>query len=618
MASVTLSAITGALGSLSNFSRLGWESIGHQELCDNQYITIYEATVDWTGASSMNSFSISVKIASNTTSTVPVTVGCAISNTYPETSFSSLTSQQTTYNTSSSGTTASFTFSNLNITSGNIYIAFYRVGSPNNLKYCGGSGDTCSATFTASSITMSLSGSAVTTGNNQVATFGNVSGQSVSVVVKYNSTTLWSGSTSSGSVTIPVTKSWFTTAGITTYREISVSIRADASGGSYAVDNFKIVAGSDMNPIVGVPNVQMVQKSGKPTTYFPNTFLANISKAKVTVYVQSGSNASIAGVKLSYTGGTPIDMQYNSGTGNWEVTTPELVSQQTYFTATATDGRKYNISGTDVGGMSASESTTALTVVQYSPPSISIDSGATFRCTVNGTADSGGAYFLAKAIASYYSSLSGNSLLAFSVKIDAFSTVYNLTSGVQYGPAGGNMADTTNYTLIFTIEDKVSDAITKTFPLGSKVRDLVAKHNSTGTAFGVGTTPQKQAGSSVELPMGGEYYAGGFFWGSLTSLQYGTDGTSFGRDFRSVEVNTKYDSKNAEAAFDKPASDSLWSNIPSARSGSRWIGVRRVHWISGSMILVQILELYPTAGRIWWNYYDGSSWGGWRYSASYT
>lgn len=464
--------------------------------------------------------------------------------------------------------------------------------------------------FNLPSVTMSLSSSSVTTGGNQVVTFANGSGRSVSVAVKYNNTTLWSGSTTNGSLTIPVQKSWFSSAGITTYREFSVSIQATESYSGTIYDSFYIVAGSDMNPTVGTPTVSIVQASGKPTTYYPSTYLANISKAKIAVSVSSGSNASIASVVLTYTGGSSINMSYNSSTGKYEATTPELVSASTSFTVTAKDGRRYNRSGTDVGGMSTAKTSSAISVVQYTPPSVNIDAGATFRCTQSGSQASGGAYYMAKAASSYYSSLSGNTLLSFFVRIHGSQTTHNLTSGVQAGPLDGTLAARTSYTLEFVIEDKVSPAVIKSFPLGSQIRDVVAIHNSTGTALGVGTTPETAAGSSVEMAMGGKFMVGGFLWGSITRLHdTATDGSQFGQDFLGVDTGVLYDDGNAEAYFIM-SSTSGWTHYPV--SSTPFKGIRKVLWINSTNILVVILEAAPTAGRIWINYYDGSAWSGWK------
>ena len=578
----------------------------------------YQISVDYSGASELTEISFDLALKCTEINGVDIS---AVLCSYATTS-TSIASKVVDAISGPTGSYFRVSFSGLHVTNQTLYL-YVQASNPASLYadyYVAGdsSGSTpsCSASFTYPSISMTLSSSSVSTGSNQIATFTNGSGRSVSVAVKYNNTTLWSGSTTNGSLTIPVQKSWFSSAGITTYREFSVSIQATESYSGTIYDSFYIVAGSDMNPTVGTPTVSIVQASGKPTTNYPNTYLANISKAKVTASVSSGSNASIASVVLTYTGGSAINMTYNSSTGKYEATTPELVSASTSFTVTAKDGRRYNRSGTDVGGMSAAATTSAVSVVQYSPPSLSVDTGATFRCTQGGNQDSGGAYFRAKAAASYYSALSGNSLLEFSVKIQGAQTAYPLTSGVQTGALDGTLVATTNYTLEFVIEDKVSAAVTKTFPLGSQVRDIVAIHNSTGTALGVGTTPQRQAGSSVELPMGGDFLAGGFPWGSLTVLNgTTTDGSGFGKDFLNVEFSTRYAAKNATVAFDQPASDSGWSNIPSSKVGVAFGGIREVLWVSGSCIMVKLTEFYPYSGVIWTNYYNGSAWAGWRYNS---
>lgn len=615
MAGVTVDA--------KNYRGGGWTSPGGWNDVTRVYggSLTYRVAVDYSGAEALTdiSFTLSVKgdITQTGTMTVRLYSGEPISsyNQIGEKTLSGIVF-------SPSSTDYLVSFSGLNVTSSNVYLSIQTqtptIGEGYRSYVAGAYGGTpgCSASFRYAQISMTLSSSAVTTGSSQVATFTNGSGRAVSVAVKYNGTTIWSDTTYTGSLSIPVYESWFETAGITTYREFSVSIQATESYTGTLYDSFYVVAGSDMNPTVGTPAVSIVQASGKPTTYYPSTYLANISKAKIAVSVSSGSNASIESVVLTYTGGSAINMTYNSSTGKYEATTPELVSASTSFTVTAKDGRRYNRSGTDVGGMSAAVTTSAISVVQYSPPSLSVDAGATFRCTQGGNQDSGGAYFRAKAAASYYSALSGNSLLEFSVKIQGTQTTYNLTSGVQTGALDGTLAARTNYTLEFVIEDKVSAAITKTFPLGSQVRDIVAIHNSTGTALGVGTTPQRTAGSSVELPMGGDFLAGGYLWGSLTVLNDATtDGSGFGKDFLNVEVNTRYAAKNATAAFDKPASDSGWSNIPSSKVGVAFGGIREVLWVSGSCIMVKLTEFYPYSGVIWTNYYNGSAWAGWRYNS---
>ena len=596
----------------------GWYSASSAAylMADNHYgylaTMLIRGDIDYTGAVSINGASITLTLKRNSASAMSnyTTVDCYVYTYEPSAPSTSVpggyidsTSVYVPKLSAYQEYTVTFSLSFSSTASQSLYFLLVNDRTEGINGYLPSSS---SGSFDLSPVTMSLSSTSVTTGNNQVATFTNGSGRSVSVSVKFNNTALWTGSTTSGSLTIPVTKSWFTTAGITTSQQFSVSIQATETYTGTIYDSFYVVAGSDMNPTVGTPTVSIVQAAGKPTANFPNTYLASISKAKVAASVSSGSNASIASVVLTYTGGAAITMTYNSSTGKYEATTSALVSASTTFTATATDSR----------GMSAASTSSAVTVEPYVAPSVSVDAGATFRCDQNGTQDSGGTHFMAKAAATYTTSLTGNALDAFFVKVQGTQTEYNLTSNVQTAPLNASLAPRTNYTLEFVIEDKVSEAITKTFPLGSQVRDIVAIHNSTGTALGVGTTPQRTAGSSVELPMGGDFLAGGFPWGSLTVLNgTATDGSSFSRNFLNVEVNTRYAAKNATAAFDKPASDSGWSNIPSSKVGVAFGGIREVLWVSGSCIMVKIMEFYPYSGVIWTNYYNGSAWAGWRYNS---
>ena len=477
-----------------------------------------------------------------------------------------------------------------------------------------------SGTFQLQPVTMSLSSYTVTTGSNQVLTFANGNGRTVSVVIKQGSTQLYAGTTTTGSLTIPVTKIWFSTAGITTYRDMNVSVQATETDSGTLSASFTVSAGSDMAPTVGMPAVSIVQKEGKPTTNFPTTYLANISKAKVQVQVASGSNASIASVVLTYTGGSAIEMTYNGSSGKYEATTPELTNSSTTFTVTVRDGRKYNLSGSDIGGMSAAKTSSAVTVVPYIPPSLNINASDTYRCLQDGTEDAGGAYFKAKATASWYSALSGNSIENFFVYVQGRYDVYDLTSGVQTpNPLDGTLTATTNYTLVFALEDSVSDAVTKTFALGSQVRDIVFKHNNYGTTLGVGMTPQRASGSSVELPPDGDFLLGGIPAHGFPVDFVGSDwtGGSFQKDFLNVNTSDGRAPENAATHFYvSTAQANIWSNAPSAMSGQEWLGYRMVFLLGSTMYGVVILEFKPTAGRIWVNYYYGTTWSGWRYLTS--
>jgi len=412
-------------------------------------------------------------------------------------------------------------------------------------------------------------------------------------------------------------KGFFTTAGLTTAQ--SMTVHAQIDGYSYADATFTLTAGNNMKPVVGTLTVTQ-DPSSQPQS-FPNTWIAGISKAKVSVSVTAGSNSDVnpGAVVLTY-GGSSVAMTYNSTTQKYEATTPGTLTGNTTFTVTATDYR----------GLSGLNSYSLTGVYSYWKPAITIDEAETFRCDANGNKLNGGPYVRVKATVSYDTGISGNAIdvLGFNILEEGstYPPPHALTNGVQCtAVALASPRPDSVITVEVATKDLVSGYIYKTIQLSGGHRDfaMVNYYNSTSaeryTALAIGEAPITPAdlfGDSIQIPATGQFMIGGYPMQSLTHMgRETTDGTTFNRDFLSVEVNTKYNSKNMEVAFHKTASDSLWSNMPSARSGVEWIGIRTVIWISGTCIMVKILELKPLSGRIWTNYYDGSSWDGWRYTA---
>ncbi|MBQ9662208.1 MAG: hypothetical protein IJV40_03535 [Oscillospiraceae bacterium] len=457
-------------------------------------------------------------------------------------------------------------------------------------------------------LTLSLSSTSITTGNNQVVTIGNGAGRTITVSVKYGDTNLYSAATSTGSLTIPVTADFFSRAGITAASSFSVSVTIDADSTLY--ESFTVIAGSDMKPTVSGLATEIVQ-SGNAATYFPNTYLANISKCKVSVTVATKAGATIptGGVKLTYPGGAAITMSYDSGTGKYTATTPALTAD-TAFTVTVTDSRS----------LTGYVTSSTITVVPYTKPVVNIDSGLTFRCDENGNEESGGAYWKARAVVTYYSALSGNGLLVHTVGISGQAPI-DFTSGAQTSAQGGALNPTTAYMLVFTVQDKVSEAITKSIRLESITRNVVFKRNASGTTVGVGTTPTKAAGSSVEVPLAGEFLMGGIpaqaFYDPYSDDLYGS---SFGKDFLNVNAENRHAPENAATFFFRQTSAlSEWSNAPTANDSYNWRGYRFVLWFNIAFQMVVVIEFYPYPGRIWTNYHNSTSgWNGWRYTQALT
>jgi len=605
MSSLTLIQKNPRRGSAEGWK--GWRTLSGYDYTDNAvgFYVVYSASLNLTNDQKLTNCSVTTRFTSNGSGS-PRTLSCYLytwdptGSSSPPSGYTAVVSTTATFDYS--GINQTFTFSNLDIrSSGTLYFWFVDVVSGNS-DYQWSDNAGISGTFSTVALTLSLSSDAVYTGNKQVATIGNGSGRTLTVSVYYGNTRLYSAATSTGSLTIPVTKSWFTTAGLTSVRSFSASVRIEEDSSVY--ESFTVNAGPDMCPAVTNATMQVVN-SGNAATYFPNTYIAGVSRCKVTASVTTGSNAAIASVKITYPGGTAVAMAYNSNTGRYEGTTAAL-AVDTAFTVTATDQR---------GLYNAFESS-QVTVVQYSKPAINISAAYTYRCSSSGVQESGGAYWRARATATYYTSLSGNSLLQFKVQISGGPAV-DLDSDVQSAVQGGSLDPTTTYRLIFTIQDKVSDPITRTFTLESRLRDMVLRRNgASGTVLGVGTTPQRTTGSAVELPQAGDFLLGGIpaqaFYPPYDST---TDGSSFEKDFLNVNVNNVRAPENAAVFFWKGANNTGWSNYPASYEEVTWIGYRFVLWLSAQFQTVIVFEFFPNNGRILSNTRNGSQgWIGWNYT----
>ena len=595
-----------------------WTTISGSDISDAAvgYHVVYSAVLSLSGGQHLTGCKVTTNFVgrgatSQRTITCYVYTSDPTGSSSPPSNYIGVATQYSTFGTY--GVNLEFNFSGLDVSSGTrLYFWFNnQVSGASDYQWHEGTNaytadPYASGTFTAAALSLSLSSSNVTTGGNQVVTIGNGSGRTCTIRVYYGNTQLYAASTSTGSLTIPVTKSWFTTAGLTAVQSFSVSVRIDEDSSLY--QSFTVTAGSDMTPTVTNITTEIVQ-SGNAATYFPSTYIANISKCKVSATVTSRSNATISSVKLTYSGGATVTLTYNSNTGKYEGTTAALTTSVA-FTVTATDSR----------GMTGSGTSSTVTVVQYSKPAINIRDAYTYRCDSSGTQESGGAYWRAKAAATYYTSLSGNSLLQFKVQIQG-QTAVNLSSDVQTAVQGGSLNRTTAYTLIFTIQDKVSDPITKSFVLESVTRNVVIKRNSSGTAVGVGTTPTRAAGSALEVPTAGDFLMGGipaqaFYVPYSTAL----DGSTFGKDFLNISHDSSRALENAAAFFYRPQGDTAWSNAPATNDSYNWRGYRFVLWYSTTFQMVVVFEFYPYPGRIWSNFYNGPTygWTGWRYTQALT
>lgn len=462
--------------------------------------------------------------------------------------------------------------------------------------------------------------SSVKTGEDMTIRVYGRGGRTFTMDVKYGNTVLDTYTLNSDSVDITAKKAWFTTAGVASLEYFEISL--ELSNG-YIWSPLYLRAGSDMKPVVDTPAVSIVQPSPASVNY-PNTYLAGISKAHVAVSVTPGSNSDITSVRCYYDSGA-FELTYNSSTGKWEGDTPSPVTQDTTFRINATDQR----------GLVGIAESAQITVVQYTQPSIVIDTTNTYRCNSSGSKTEGGAYYRVKATATVCTEgdLSGNQAEEFVVYISGDTTENAIQSGVQSGPLNGALSSSTGYTFYVRLKDTVGYETTKSFRLEGSRRFIVLQSNGKGIGVGIGKNPRwvgddlnyldlnvlsnketsYETSSGSNLLLSGlrinEMRVGGFHE-FITGL---FTGVTFGKDFLNIGTERTYTQENGTVWFIKPADDSEWSNMPNTMSGKYWVGVRFVLRKASTTALLVILEWTPQPGRIWINQLSSSGWSGWKY-----
>ena len=90
------------------------------------------------------------------------------------------------------------------------------------------------------------------------------------------------------------------------------------------------------------------------------------------------------------------------------------------------------------------------------------------------------------------------------------------------------------------------------------------------------------------------------------------DGSPFSKNFMLTGSATPGATPQRSAYFSKPADDTDWVNMPTALQGKLWVGYRQVYRRSSANILIRIIEMYPSDGRIWTNFYNNGTWKGWK------
>lgn len=477
-----------------------------------------------------------------------------------------------------------------------------------------------SSTTTTDTPSLSWSANTATTDGSILLSVSNLPANTP-VRVKYGSTNLetntWTTDKSSVGVLYSAStlNGWFTLAGVTTLQ--SITITASIDGYASATASFTLTAGENMKPYVWTPRVSIVQPARIAET-FPDTWIANVSKAKLVVQADVGSNAAISSVVASY-GSESMNLAYNSTTGFYEGTTSKPLTEDTTFTVVATDQR----------GLTGRETCNVSGVQAYSKPTITIARATTYRCNSSGSKQDGGPYVRVNATAAYDSGISGNTIEAFYFYVDedGSSTTHNLTSGTQseafqlLSPRPDNAI-----TVVVVLQDKISDAVTTRTTLPGAHRDVLVARYGSKTVVGIGQAPTRLVSGTgnycdgVDTSEGGGYFVGGRDTINLRGVaRRGTAVADlWGLDMLAIDTTNEKAAKNESRDFMLTAGAlSNWQNLPAAivSAGMPFRGIREIR-IGGYYVVAVIIEIMPVAGRIWVNQASlGASpvsWTGWK------
>lgn len=276
---------------------------------------------------------------------------------------------------------------------------------------------TATASFVLSFPTLGISAdkTSVTAGQSIQYAFTNRESETLTIKYNYQSTVILQQSVSANTVTITNSKTLFDTAGVRTSQSLVLTVTVSDSYGRSANISITINASSDMAPSITSIITSIVQPSPASQT-FPNTYIANVSKAKVSVAFSANTQATIISASLKY-GSMNISMQLNATTGKYEATTTNPLTGNTTFTVTITDQR----------GMSAQQTWTLNSVQAYSQPKIDIQSY--YRCNQDGTKNDAGEWCYLSIVYTF-TSLNGQNARNTTVTLGSSTVTRQVTSEV--------------------------------------------------------------------------------------------------------------------------------------------------------------------------------------------
>ena len=532
------------------------------------------------------------------------------------------------------------------ITADTVYIGYYAEYSSGNIKV-NSEGTSIVENYTAKALPQISFGNIGKTDTGMSIPIYNGSNYNLTCTITAgtaevpgNNALLYRGTSSNGVFNVPIDAvQWFNKAEITDSLELPTTITVTGGNpspisraGYWQEDRQTEI--DKMKPVIASLDKQIQQAPGGATDYYPKTYIAGFSKCKVTAVITRPTLATISTVYLSYPGGRTVTMTEDdpiNSPGTYSGTTFSALAKDTEFTVSVTDER----------GLRNTDTAQVTGVVPYVLPSVSIDPANTYRCNSEGVKTNGGNHYKIKVTAqintSFPNNVPNNAITELTVGLKGAPalerhTIPDGTTSDTLPPASagdtGTLPDPKKaYVLTIIIQDRISGQVVREYTLKGMQRDMVLAHHGGVTQLGVGTTPEETDQNSIELPKDGVFLLGGIP-AQAFNIPYSdsTDGSSFGKNFLSVNYDERTAATNASAYFFIRSDDMKdYSNYPVMSYDGHddfykdygWVGFRTVSILGKDLALVQIIEFMPIPGRIWINAHvktlTENKWVGWKY-----
>ena len=329
--------------------------------------------------------------------------------------------------------------------------------------------------FKYTTLSVDVSETSITVGQSFTIDVTNRELEQLTVTMTANSRTVATTTATSDQKTISTDISYYNNAQDSKSTSLNVTVTVSDQRGRTASDTFSLSAySSSMLPHISSVQSSIVQPQNVSSEY-PNTYIANISKVKVSVRVTFPTLAGASRAVVNYSG-TSMNLMYNGSTGYYEATTTNPITEDTTFQVFITDER----------GFKSSSSTSVTDVVAYSAPTVNIINY--HRCDADHTANDSGAYCemtVEYTISSIDNTNVGTASVTSSIYTDS-QTLQTYTQQIVYFFA----ADIEHsYDIVVSLADKImSDSRTVRLSTAGVIMDFL----SGGKGIGLGKVAETQ------------------------------------------------------------------------------------------------------------------------------